>query len=64
MAKWVELQYLLYINEITYAKRQEILLRQRDDEYGRGYILYAEKYPLNFGSNKSRPTPFNTLPPL
>ena len=41
-----EIQYLLYLNEISYAKRQEIVTRLRDDEYGRGFIQYAKKYPL------------------
>ncbi len=45
MAKWAEIQYLMLMNEKSYAKRQEITTRMRDDEYGRGFIIYTEKYP-------------------
>jgi len=63
MAKWAEIQYLMLMNERSYAKRQEITTRMRDDEYGRGFILYADKYPLSPGPNVSR-TPFKENPPL
>lgn len=63
MAKWAEIQYLLYLGEIHYAKRQEINTRLRDDPYGRGFIQYAEKYPLSYGPAKKR-TPFGENPPL
>lgn len=63
MAKWAEIQYLLYLNEISYAKRQEIVTRLRDDEYGRGFIQYAKKYPLAYRHEKNA-TPFGRIPPL
>lgn len=63
MAKWAEIQYLMLLNETAYAKRQEITTRLRDDEYGRGFILYAEKYPLTCGTSVAR-TPFKENPPL
>lgn len=63
MAKWAEIQYLMLMNEKSYAKRQEIMTRMRDDEYGRGFIIYAEKYPLSNDSNVSK-TPFKENPPL
>ena len=62
MAKWAEIQYLLYLNEISYAKRQEIVTRLRDDEYGRGFIQYAKKYPLAYRHEKNA-TPFGRIPP-
>ena len=63
MAKWAEIQYLMLMNEKSYAKRQEITTILRDDEYGRGFILYAKKYPLSEGSNVTK-TPFKQNPPL
>lgn len=63
MAKWAEIQYLIFLNEIPYAKRQEIHTRLRDDPYGRGFIRYAEKYPLSYGPVKKH-TPFEENPPL
>ncbi len=63
MAKWAEIQYLILLNEIPYAKRQEIATRLRQDAYGQGFIKYAEKYPLTY-SNKVGSSPFNENPPL
>ncbi|MBQ2827808.1 MAG: hypothetical protein IJF20_01050 [Clostridia bacterium] len=63
MAKWAEIQYLMLMNEKSYALRQEITTRMRDDEYGRGFIIYAEKYPLSDDSKVSK-TPFKENPPL
>lgn len=63
MAKWAEIQYLMLMNEKSYAKRQEITTRLRNDEYGRGFIIYADKYPLSNDSNVTR-TPFKENPPL
>ncbi|MBQ4560859.1 MAG: hypothetical protein IJA55_00835 [Clostridia bacterium] len=63
MAKWAEIQYLMLMNEKSYAKRQEITTRMRDDEYGRGFIIYTEKYPLCDDSKVKR-TPFKENPPL
>ena len=57
MAKWAEIQYLIHLNEISYAKRQEIITRLRDDEYGKGFRKYAAKY--SFSYNQARKvTPF------
>lgn len=63
MAKWAEIQYLILLNEIPYAKRQEITTRLRQDAYGQGFIKYAEKYPLTYGT-KIGSSPFNENPPL
>ena len=63
MAKWAEIQYLMLMNEKSYAKRQEITTRLRNDEYGKGFLLYAEKYPLSDATNVTR-TPFKENPPL
>ena len=64
MAKWAEIQYLLYLNEVPYAKRQEIATRLRDDEYGHGFVKYATKYPLSYSGDPCKRTPFEENPPL
>ena len=53
MAKWAEIQYLIHLNEISYAKRQEIITRLRDDEYGKGFRKYAAKYSLAYNQAKN-----------
>lgn len=63
MAKWAEIQYLLFLNEIGYAKRQEIITKQRNDEYGRGFIKFYEKYGLSYNQSKKN-TPFDEKYPL
>lgn len=63
MAKWVEIQYLLYLNEIAYGKREQIRTMLRKDEYGRGFIQYLKKYSLSYEQEKKR-TPFQVFPPL
>ncbi len=63
MAKWAEIQYLILLGENEYAKRQEITTKLRDDEYGRGFIRYCEKYPLVYGT-KLKKTPFTESAPL
>jgi hypothetical protein len=64
MAKWVEIQYLFFLNEVSYAKRQEIYTRGRLDAYGRGFVQYAEQYPLVFGPGYRKTSPFNKEWPL
>jgi hypothetical protein len=64
MAKWAEIQHLLFLNEVSYAKRQEIYTRQRSDAYGQGFIKYAEQYPLLYGPGYRKTSPFNKEFPL
>ena len=59
MSKWVEIQYAYLIGEVAHGKREEIITRHRDDEYGRGFLKYAEKYPLKIGSLNGAATPFD-----
>ena len=58
MAKWVEIQYLYLIGETNIAKREEFLTRNRDDEYGIGFRLYADRYPLSRQAMTCEDTPF------
>lgn len=46
MAKWVEIQYLYLIGETMIARREENYTLGREDEYGIGFRLYLDKYPL------------------
>lgn len=60
MAKWVELQYLYLIGETNVAKREEYITRNRNDEYGVGFCLYADRYPLSRDAMTCDDTPFTT----
>jgi len=64
MAKWAEIQYLYFLNEVSYAKRQEIYTRIRNDAYGRGFIVYDNQYPLLYGPGYRQNSPFNKEWPL
>ena len=59
MAKWAEIQYLYLIGETTVARREEYLTRQRQDEYGIGFCLYEDRYPLSREAMICEDTPFN-----
>lgn len=60
MARWVEIQYLYLIGETAIAKREEAYTRTREDEYGYGFLLYVNKYPLSRDNMPSSDTPFKT----
>lgn len=59
MAKWVEIQYAYLINEAAAAKREELITKARDDEYGKGFLKYLEHYPLSTGAAQAQATPFD-----
>jgi hypothetical protein len=59
MAKWSEIQYAYLTNEKQTARREEIMTYLRKDEYGQGFIRYADKYPLSTGVRLSGETPFD-----
>ena len=58
MAKWVEIQYLYLVGETTVAKREEYITRNRQDEYGIGFCLYEDRYPLTREAMFCEETPF------
>lgn len=58
MAKWAEIQYTYLINENISAKREEIITRSREDEYGKGFRIYESQYPLTEGTVLKGETPF------
>lgn len=58
MAKWVEIQYLYFINEPERAYRELCATLQREDEYGYGLKMYLQEYDLSRGVNVDIITPF------
>ncbi len=46
MAKWSEIQYAYLIGEADFAKREELITLSRQDEYGRGFKRFLERYPF------------------
>lgn len=58
MAKWAEIQYLYLIGETNVAKREEAITRNRQDEYGIGFCLYEDYYPLSREAMACEDTPF------
>ena len=60
MAKWVEIQYLYLIGESAIARREENVTRNRQDEYGIGFNLFEDAYPLSRETMMSEETPFTT----
>lgn len=60
MAKWVEIQYLYLIGEIEVARREEYFTRNRKDDYGIGFCLYEDYYPLSREAMNCEETPFTT----
>ncbi|MBE6941569.1 MAG: hypothetical protein E7455_04755 [Ruminococcaceae bacterium] len=58
MAKWVEIQYLYLVGETNVAKREEYITRNRQDEYGVGFCMYEDKYPLSREAMSCDDTPF------
>ena len=58
MAKWSEIQYAYLLNETASAKREEIITRKRNDEYGRGFLRYVYQYPLSSDTPLKGDTPF------
>ncbi len=58
MAKWAEIQYLYLIGETNIAKREEYITRNREDEYGIGFRLYEDQYPLTREAMTCENTPF------
>ena len=58
MAKWVEIQYLYLIGETNVARREEYFTRNRQDEYGIGFRLYEDRFPLSREAMCCEETPF------
>lgn len=48
MAKWAEIQYLYLVGETAVARREEYITRNREDEYGIGFKIIENSYPLSY----------------
>lgn len=59
MAKWVEIQYLLFINETQRAMNEIKASLNRADEYGLGFALFYKEYGLTRGTFPEGATPFS-----
>lgn len=64
MASWAQIQYLLCIKEFEFADRQEAYTEQRTDEYGTGFRLFRDHFPLSRGGVTGKQTPFQREHPL
>lgn len=64
MATWAQIQYLLDIREYEYADRQEAYAEQRTDEYGVGFRVFRDRYPLDRTGSVDRDSPFRGAIPL
>ena len=64
MATWAQVQYLLFIREFEDAERHEAYARQRTDEYGVGFRVFADRYPLTRSGQIDADTPFRHPFPL
>lgn len=58
MAKWAEIQYLYLVGETNVAKREELITRNRQDEYGVGFCIYDDIYPISREVMSCDDTPF------
>lgn len=64
MATWAMIQYLLFTREVDFAERQHLYAMAREDEYGIGYQIFLERYPLRISGEVGRDTPFHQAVPL
>ena len=58
MAKWVEIQYLYLIGETAVARREDFITRNREDEYGIGFNMIEDQYPLSYDTIVCDNSPF------
>ncbi len=61
MAMWTEIQYLYLIGETGVAKRDQKETEARKDEYGIGFNIYENKYPIQRGAMSAGETPFMNI---
>jgi len=64
MATWVQVQYLLLTREYDLAIYHNHFAESRPDEYGIGYQVFRERYPLSFEAELGFDTPFKNARPL
>lgn len=64
MATWAQVQYLIFVRDFDFALRQHQYALQREDEYGDGYRVYLERYPLSLEGDVGDDSPFHEALPL
>jgi hypothetical protein len=64
MASWAMVQYLYCTKETEFADREAAQTRARTDEYGVGFRMFEERYPLRINGSVLRDTPFKHVLPL
>ncbi len=64
MAVWTAIQYLYQIGETKFASEMEQIYLNRRDEYGVGFILFCEQYPLVKDGSLLHYSPFRNFPPI
>lgn len=64
MATWAMIQYLICVGEVQHAQRQKAYALLRDDEYGAGFRLFCERYPLDWAGAIGHRSPFHQQFPL
>ncbi len=64
MATWAMIQYLICVGEVQHARRQEAYALLRDDEYGVGFRIFQDRYPLDWSGDIGHRSPFHQEFPL
>jgi len=64
MAVWAAIQYLYQMGETRFASEMEQISLDREDEYGVGFILFCEQYPLIKDGSLINFSPFKEFPPI
>ncbi|GAA1853130.1 hypothetical protein ACFQZV_05370 [Microbacterium koreense] len=64
MATWAQIQYLLFLREYEDAERHEAYALQRRDEYGVGFRVFVDRYPLARDGDLDADSPFAHRYPL
>lgn len=64
MATWAMVQYLFFVRDFEYARRQQAFALEREDEYGVGFQLFTQRYPIGTQGLVADDTPFRTAFPL
>jgi len=64
MATWTQVQYLIFTRDFDYAQRQHAYALMREDEYGVGYRVFLDRYPLSLDGDPGKESPFHHDLPL
>ena len=59
MQRWAEIQFMIFMGKLEYAKRLEVTTLNQRDIYSRGLTQMVAKYPLDY-SGRSHRSPFSS----